>query len=76
MAAPTSGVACRYVSATGDFKAASHDGYGEDWPISYKDIAPYYDLVEKYVGITGMAEGLEELPDGQFQPPMALNCQR
>jgi len=58
-----------------DFKAASHDGYGEDWPISYKDIAPYYDLVEKYVGITGMAEGLEELPDGQFQPPMALNCQ-
>jgi choline dehydrogenase-like flavoprotein len=58
-----------------DFKAASHDGYGEDWPISYKDIAPYYDLVEKYVGITGMVEGLEELPDGQFQPPMALNCQ-
>ncbi len=58
-----------------DFKATSHDGYGEDWPISYKDIAPYYDLVEKYVGITGMAEGLEELPDGQFQPPMALNCQ-
>ena len=58
-----------------DFKAASHDGYGEDWPISYKDIAPYYDLVEKYVGVTGMAEGLEELPDGQFQPPMALNCQ-
>ena len=58
-----------------DFKAASHDGYGEDWPISYKDIAPYYDLVERYVGITGMAERLEELPDGQFQPPMALNCQ-
>ena len=58
-----------------DFKATSHDGYGEDWPISYKDIAPYYDLVENYVGITGMAEGLEELPDGQFQPPMALNCQ-
>ena len=58
-----------------DFKAAAHDDYGEDWPISYKDIAPYYDLVENYVGITGMAEGLEELPDGQFQPPMALNCQ-
>ena len=58
-----------------DFKSASHDGYGEDWPISYTDIAPYYDIVEKYVGITGMAEGLEELPDGQFQPPMALTCQ-
>jgi choline dehydrogenase-like flavoprotein len=58
-----------------DFKAAAHDGYGEEWPISYKDIAPYYDLVERYVGITGMAEGLEELPDGRFQPPMALSCQ-
>jgi choline dehydrogenase-like flavoprotein len=58
-----------------DFKAASHDGYGEDWPLSYQDLAPYYDLVEKYVGITGMAEGLEHLPDGQFQPPMPLSCQ-
>jgi choline dehydrogenase-like flavoprotein len=58
-----------------DFKAASRDGYGEDWPLSYRDIAPYYDLVEKYVGVTGMAEGLEELPDGQFQPPMPLTCQ-
>ena len=58
-----------------DFKSASHDGYGEDWPISYADIAPYYDIVETYVGITGMAEGLEHLPDGQFQPPMPLTCQ-
>lgn len=58
-----------------DFQAASHDGYGENWPITYKDIAPYYDIVEKYVGITGSAEGLEHLPDGQFQPPMPLTCQ-
>jgi choline dehydrogenase-like flavoprotein len=58
-----------------DFKAASHDGYGEDWPLSYKDLAPYYDLVEEYVGITGMAEGLEEIPDGKFHPPMPLLCQ-
>ena len=58
-----------------DFKAASQDGFGEDWPLSYKDVEPYYDLVEKYVGITGMAEGLEEIPDGQFQPPMPLTCQ-
>ena len=58
-----------------DFKAASHDGFGEDWPITYADIAPYYDIVEKYIGVTGMAEGLEELPDGQFQPPMPLTCQ-
>jgi choline dehydrogenase-like flavoprotein len=58
-----------------DFKAASHDGYGEDWPLSYKDIEPYYDLVEKYVGISGSAEGLEHLPDGQFQPSVPLTCQ-
>ena len=58
-----------------DFKAASLDGYGENWPLSYKGIAPYYDLVEKYVGITGSAEGLAYLPDGQFQPPVPLTCQ-
>jgi choline dehydrogenase-like flavoprotein len=58
-----------------DLKAASHDGYGEDWPLSYKDLAPYYDLVERYIGVCGMAEGLEGLPDGQFQPPMPFTCQ-
>lgn len=57
-----------------DFKAASHDGFGEDWPLSYADVAPYYDLVEEYVGITGMAEGVSELPDSRFQPPMGLTC--
>jgi choline dehydrogenase-like flavoprotein len=57
-----------------DFKAASYDGYGEDWPLSYKDLEPYYDLVEEYVGITGMREGVYELPDGKFQPPMGLTC--
>ncbi len=57
-----------------DFKAASYDGYGEDWPLSYADLAPYYDLVEEYVGISGMAEGVPELPDGRFQPPMGLTC--
>ena len=58
-----------------DFKAATYDGYGEDWPLSYEDLEPYYDVVEKYVGVTGMSEGLEHLPDGQFQPPMPLTCQ-
>jgi choline dehydrogenase-like flavoprotein len=58
-----------------DFKSASLDGYGENWPLGYKEIEPYYDLVEKYVGITGSAEGLEHLPDGQFQPPVPLTCQ-
>ena len=57
-----------------DFKAASFDGYGEDWPIGYKDVEPYYDLVESYVGIAGRNEGLEQLPDGHFQPDMGLAC--
>src|SRR5439155_24388859 len=50
------------------------DGYGEDWPVSYKDLVPYYDLVEDYVGITGIPEGVYELPDGKFHPPMGLTC--
>jgi choline dehydrogenase-like flavoprotein len=57
-----------------DFKAASHDGAGADWPIGYADIAPYYDLVEDYVGISGLTEGLAELPDGRFQPAMPFTC--
>ena len=57
-----------------DFKAASHDGHGEDWPLAYADLAPYYDLVEDYVGITGIEEGVDELPDGRFHPPMGLTC--
>lgn len=57
-----------------DFKAASQDGYGKDWPFSYADLAPYYDLVERYVGISGMAEKNEALPDGQFLPPMKMTC--
>jgi len=52
-----------------DFKAASHDGYGEDWPISYADIEPYYDKVDTYLGISGMKEGLPQLPDSLFQRP-------
>ena len=57
-----------------DFKAASYDGYGEDWPLAYADLAPYYDIVEEYVGVSGQAEGVYELPDGAFQPPMAMTC--
>jgi len=57
-----------------DFKAASRDGYGDDWPISYADLSPFYDIVEKYVGITGAAEGNPMLPDGQFLPPMKMSC--
>ena len=57
-----------------DLKAASHDGYGDDWPLSYKDLAPYYNLVEEYVGICGQAEGLSQLPDGRFMPAIPLTC--
>jgi choline dehydrogenase-like flavoprotein len=57
-----------------DLKAKSHDGYGEDWPLSYKDLAPYYDLVEDYVGISGQAEGVAELPDSRFHPAMPMTC--
>ena len=57
-----------------EFKAASRDGYGDDWPITYKDIAPYYDRVESFIGVSGAAENLPQFPDGVFQPPMALNC--
>lgn len=57
-----------------DFTANLKDGYGVDWPIRYKDIAPWYDYVEKFVGISGEALGLPHLPDSIFSPAMELNC--
>ena len=57
-----------------DFEANGKDGFGTDWPIRYKDIAPWYDHAEKFAGISGSKEGLAQLPDGQFLPPMDLNC--
>jgi choline dehydrogenase-like flavoprotein len=57
-----------------DFEANGRDGVGVDWPIRYDDLAPWYDYVERYIGVSGQAEGLPQLPDGQFQPPMELNC--
>lgn len=57
-----------------DFKAASHDGYGSDWPISYEDLAPYYDKVEEFVGVSGSYEKLPQLPDGKFLPAMKMTC--
>ena len=57
-----------------EFNAASRDGYGEDWPISYQDIAPYYERVESFIGVSGAIANLPQFPDGVFQPPMALNC--
>ncbi|MFZ9263384.1 MAG: GMC oxidoreductase [Chitinophagaceae bacterium] len=57
-----------------DFEANAKDGFGVDWPIRYKDIAPWYSYVEKFVGISGSKENLPQLPDGEFLPPMQLNC--
>jgi choline dehydrogenase-like flavoprotein len=57
-----------------DFKANKKDGIAVDWPIRYKDIAPWYDYVERFAGISGARDGLDVLPDGQFQPAMLLNC--
>jgi choline dehydrogenase-like flavoprotein len=56
-----------------DFKAKSRDGYGDDWPISYADIEPYYDKVDRYLGISGVTENLPWLPDSIYQRPMRLN---
>ncbi|MGH7612553.1 MAG: GMC oxidoreductase [Gemmatimonadales bacterium] len=57
-----------------DFEANARDGLAVDWPIRYADLAPWYDYVERHAGISGSREGLAQLPDGQFQPPMPLNC--
>ena len=57
-----------------DFEANSREGIAVDWPIRYKDIAPWYDYVERYVGISGRNEGLSHFPDGIFLPEMEMNC--
>ena len=57
-----------------DFAANAKDGIATDWPIRYADLAPWYDHVERFAGIAGSHEGMAQLPDGQFQPAMPLNC--
>jgi choline dehydrogenase-like flavoprotein len=57
-----------------DFEGNAKDGVAIDWPIRYADIAPWYDHVERHAGISGSHENLPQLPDGQFQPAMPLNC--
>jgi choline dehydrogenase-like flavoprotein len=57
-----------------DFEANAKDGIAVDWPIRYADLAPWYDYVETYVGISGSKEGWSTLPDGIFLPPMEMNC--
>ncbi len=57
-----------------DFEANAKDGIGVDWPVRYKEIEPWYDYVEKFAGISGNRDGLAQLPDGQFLPPMDMTC--
>jgi choline dehydrogenase-like flavoprotein len=57
-----------------EFKAASRDGHGMDWSVSYSDLKPYYDRIESFIGVSGAMEGFPQFPDGVFLPPMPLNC--
>lgn len=57
-----------------DFEANAKDGHGVDWPIRYKDLAPWYNYVESFIGVSGQAEGIPHLPDGLFQPPFEMNA--
>ncbi|MES2891400.1 MAG: GMC family oxidoreductase [Bacteroidota bacterium] len=57
-----------------DFEANLKDGHGVDWPIRYADLAPWYDYVESFIGVSGSREGIPHLPDGKFQPPFEMNA--
>src|SRR5271167_1565446 len=57
-----------------DFQSKTRDGLGEDWPITYEDIAPYYDKVESYIGVFGTAENVSSAPNGVFLPPPKPRC--
>lgn len=58
-----------------DLKAASHDGFGDDWPISYADLEPYYERVEEFIGVSGNRDGLPHVPEGKsYMPAMPLTC--
>lgn len=57
-----------------DFEANAKDGIAVDWPIRYKDLAPWYDYVESFIGVNGSADNWKGLPDGKYLPPMEMNC--
>jgi choline dehydrogenase-like flavoprotein len=65
---------CSFRWSDFDFEANGREGLGTDWPIRYADVAPWYSYVERFAGIAGSHEGLPQLPDGEFQPAMPLNC--
>ena len=57
-----------------DFRGKTRDGLGDDWPIGYQDLAPFYDQVDDLIGVFGSKEGIHNEPDGKFLPPMGLSC--
>lgn len=57
-----------------EFSAPARFGYGIDWPIRYTDVAPWYSHVEKFIGVCGHKDGIKAMPDGEFLPPIELNC--
>ena len=57
-----------------DFEANLRDGHGVDWPIRYRDIAPWYDYAESFIGVSGNRDGIDVIPDGIFQPPFEMNA--
>ncbi len=57
-----------------EFQAAGRDGYEENWPFTYRELEPYYDKVESFIGVSASYEGLAQMPDGKFLPPMNLSC--
>jgi choline dehydrogenase-like flavoprotein len=65
-------VAWRYSKR--DFKGKTYEGAGEDWPLTYDELAPYYSKIEREVGVCGNRDGLEDLPDGDFLPPVPMKC--
>ena len=65
---------CSFRWSDFDYEANKRDGIATDWPIRYADIAPWYSYVERFAGIAGSTEGMPQLPDGEFQPAMPLNC--
>ena len=65
-------IALRFAAV--DFRSRSTDGMGDDWPISYEDVAPYYDKVESYIGVFGTKENIARAPDGIFLPPPKPRC--
>jgi choline dehydrogenase-like flavoprotein len=69
----TWGRACQRWSDN-EFTSGARLGYGIEWPINYKEIAPWYSHVEKFIGVCGTKDGIEAMPDGEFMPPFDFNC--